>query len=295
MVAFKVFEIDLRQRRSEKIYDHKHDHQLAFMMPHNLRLQGTQAHGLYPQGDHIVLVGNAVAIYFFNWKSSSYATFRCDKYIEASRLVCGFLFTIHRPVDPAVSFILRATDVHQALETVSGKEGTPSFIHMNTSPAVTKVVFRFDSGDPNSIDMQAYNAFWRKDGDIYICLFASFLACSYDNIRRSIMVLHSSFTPRTRTFGRQYTESPLQLDGDHCSSVIVSSQTGRIAVRGWEGLYGSDIHRIFRDGPSDRLCRKVLRRGIACYGMDPYSGAILWGERRSSSSKPGEVRISYFD
>ncbi|KAH8108550.1 hypothetical protein DFH11DRAFT_1086452 [Phellopilus nigrolimitatus] len=158
---------------------------------------------------------------------------------------------------------------------------------MNTSPAVTKVVLQFDNGDPYSIDMQAFNAFWRKDGDIYICLFASFIFF-YEPVSYS-------FTPQTRTFEYKYSPSLLQLDGDEPSPGIFSSQTGRLVVSGLYGLYGCDIHRIFRDGPNDRLCRKVLPRGIDCYGMDPYGGAILWMEKRLFQSKSGEVSISYFD
>ncbi|KAH8108572.1 hypothetical protein DFH11DRAFT_1516674 [Phellopilus nigrolimitatus] len=58
-IAIKIFEIDLRQRRSEKIYDFQlvNDH---LMEPRNL----------YLQGDHIVLVGWERILSFLNWKSS---------------------------------------------------------------------------------------------------------------------------------------------------------------------------------------------------------------------------------
>ncbi|KAH8106371.1 hypothetical protein DFH11DRAFT_1270101 [Phellopilus nigrolimitatus] len=59
LIAIKIFKIDLRQRRSEKIYDFQlvNDH---LMEPRNL----------YLQGDHIVLVGWEEILSFLNWKSS---------------------------------------------------------------------------------------------------------------------------------------------------------------------------------------------------------------------------------
>ncbi|KAH8115670.1 hypothetical protein DFH11DRAFT_1543141 [Phellopilus nigrolimitatus] len=158
---------------------------------------------------------------------------------------------------------------------------------MHASPAVTAEDLRLDSRDLYAFDIQAFNAFWRQEGHIYICLFASF--CGDQG--SSMMVMTYSFTPQIRIFGIGHRAS-LQLDGDIPRHGIVSSPAGRLAVPGLQGLYGSDIHRIFRDGPNDRLCRKVLPRGIDCCGMDPYSGAILWMEKRSS---PTEVGISYFD
>ncbi|KAH8113605.1 hypothetical protein DFH11DRAFT_311075 [Phellopilus nigrolimitatus] len=276
VTAIKVFEIDLRQRRSDTIYDH--------------RLNGVYPRNLYLQGDHIVLVGHTKDMSFLDWKFSCCASLKCDSIIGASRLVRRFLFTVHFPVHPAKNFTLRVTDVHQALEAVSGLGRPPPAIHMNTSPAETEADFQLSNCHPYAIDMQAFNAFWRQESNIYICLFASF----HGNHGSSIMALPYSFTPQARTFEYKYTAS-LHLDGDELRPGIVSSQSGRLAVPGSQGLYGSDIHRIIRDEPNDRLCRKLPPRGIDCYGMDPYSGAILWMEKRSSSSKSCEARISYFD
>ncbi|KAH8092565.1 hypothetical protein DFH11DRAFT_1174277 [Phellopilus nigrolimitatus] len=159
---------------------------------------------------------------------------------------------------------------------------------MNTSPAVTEADLRSDNSAPNTIDVQAFNAFWRLYlGDIYICLFASI----YGDQSAGMMVLSYSFTPQTRTFEHKYTAS-LLLDDDEPHSLIVSSQSGRLAVSGYQGVYGSDIHRILRDGLNDTLCHKVLPDGIDCFGMDPYSGAILWISKQSLST---EIGISYFD
>ncbi|KAH8108548.1 hypothetical protein DFH11DRAFT_1632645 [Phellopilus nigrolimitatus] len=164
---------------------------------------------------------------------------------------------------------------------------------MDTSPAVAEADLWFGTRGPDTIDMQAFNAFWRQEGDIYICLFACSKANFYNTFEPTIMVLTFSFTPQMRSFEHKYTVS-LRLDGEQHSPRIISSQTGRIAVWGMSGVYGSDIHRIIQNGPNDRLCRKVLPNEIPRdYGMDPYSGAILQMTWRSTSTT--EVVISYFD
>ncbi|KAH8092562.1 hypothetical protein DFH11DRAFT_1528906 [Phellopilus nigrolimitatus] len=61
-MAIKVFEIDLCERRSKTIYDHQLGN--GYLM---------EPYHLYLQGDHIVLVGYAKALYFLNWKSSCFA------------------------------------------------------------------------------------------------------------------------------------------------------------------------------------------------------------------------------
>ncbi|KAH8108565.1 hypothetical protein DFH11DRAFT_1086686 [Phellopilus nigrolimitatus] len=167
---------------------------------------------------------------------------------------------------------------------------------MNTSPAVTEADLRSDSYPayvPNIIGMQAFNAFWRQDGDIYICLFESFFANFFNNYKASVMVRPYSFTPQTRTFEYKNIAS-LHLDGDEYRPRTVSSQSGRLAVSGFQGLYGSDMHRLFQDGPIDRSCRKVLPGGIDCYGMELYSGAILWMQKRSWSNNCNAF-ISFLD
>ncbi|KAH8108546.1 hypothetical protein DFH11DRAFT_1086330 [Phellopilus nigrolimitatus] len=273
-MAIKVFEIDLCERRSKTIYDH----QLG-----NGYLMDPVA--LYLQGDHIVLVGYTKALYFLNWKSSCFVELKFeDATIEANQLIRGFLFTVHRQVD---SFILRVTDVRQALEAVSGQERTSLTIHMNASPAVKEAEHQFNIRNAYTIDMQTFNAFWRQESNIDIYLLAVFPG----DQGSSRMVMTYSFTPQTRTFEYKY-EAKLELDGDEHYCGMVSSQSGRLVVWGEWGVYGSDVHRINRDGPNDRLCRKVLPDRFHCYGMHPYSGAILWSEKRSSST---EVRISYFD
>ncbi|KAH8108541.1 hypothetical protein DFH11DRAFT_1086216 [Phellopilus nigrolimitatus] len=161
---------------------------------------------------------------------------------------------------------------------------------MNISPAVTEVGLHLSSSGPCAFDMQALSAFWRQEENIDIYLLAAFA----DNHGSSVIVLCYSFAPQTRTFEHEHTASP-HLNPDEPLPEIFSSQSGRLAVLRSHGLYGSDIHRILREEPTDGLRRMVLPRGIKCHGMDPYSGAILGLERVSTPVRAREVRNLYFD
>ncbi|KAH8108556.1 hypothetical protein DFH11DRAFT_1086540 [Phellopilus nigrolimitatus] len=149
---------------------------------------------------------------------------------------------------------------------------------MNTSPAVTEAEHRFDIRDAYTIDMQTFNAFWRQESNIDIYLLAVLPGDQGSSSSR--MVTTYSFTPQTRTFKYKY-EAKLELDGDEHRIGIVPSQSGRLVVSGFQGLYGSDIHQIFRDGTNDRLC--CLAKSIV---TEWIRTAVLFCGRKSVRRRP---------
>ncbi|KAH8106374.1 hypothetical protein DFH11DRAFT_1270624 [Phellopilus nigrolimitatus] len=148
-LSMKVFEINLRQRCSEKTFDYR-----LSDINHHYHMD------ICFHGDHIVIKENTRGFRCFNWRtygqSKLYPFNGRDGFTIASQLIKGFLFSAQLMLTSREegSGALRVASIQQAPEVASGQEGTSSLSIessiLDTLPAVTKEYFQYALFQPSA-------------------------------------------------------------------------------------------------------------------------------------------------